>query len=200
MTHRTPRRLRPLAVGALLIATGCQSTWYNARFTPAPVEAQVIAAGEPLAQARVLATVLGIRRPDAEASPQGSVEVRMMVENLGATAATLDPDWLQLVDAELHAFADPRVTPAPGAIEPGASETYDVSFPLGEVAYGDYALSGLNLRWRVVFDERSVTAGANFERYQRSAAYPGYYDPYFYDPFFAGPRYRFGFGWRGCYW
>jgi len=155
--------IRPLLLAALLAAGCSTSRWYDYRFSPAPLEAQIETEADPQAQVRALVTVRGVSRgrdddPDA-------VEVRMRLENLGRVPARLVAESLSLVSADLDTFGPARVRPdAAAPIAPGASATYDLSFPLPAGREPkELNLRGLNLRWATSFEGREVTTGASFQ-------------------------------------
>jgi hypothetical protein len=156
-----------LCLSALVLATGsscASSRWYEHTFVPAPLEVRVETEAVSGAQARVLITILGLERA-GEGHPDQAL-VRMRIENLGTTPVELAPGSLELVSADLVAFG--AAVLAPDAIAPIAkdeSASYDVAFPLpsGRQPY-DLNLSGLNLRWTLIFAGHEVTTGASFQR------------------------------------
>jgi hypothetical protein len=172
-------RLVPLA---LLLAVGC-SSHYPHVFYPAPLEVEQGIEGNPQAQARALVSILGIRRPDKKLGRTAQVEVRLRLENLGATPLELVADSLTLVAADLRAFDGALLRPEPDPIPQDGVRVYDLLFPFpsGE-GPDDYDLKGINLGWSVDFGGQRVKTGVTFER-----AYQGSSDP----------RVSFGFGFYG---
>ena len=173
--------LRGALIAASLFSACTTPHWYDYRFTPTPLEVQVGLADDANAQVRALVSVLGIARPHEDRGP--AVVIRMRLENLGSVPAELDDDSLVLVSGDLQAFgkAELPVDPVP-PISPGGDVTHEIRFPLppGLEPKG-LDLSGLNLRWTMLFEGRRVTTGATFQRM--------YYDPYYNDP-----NYHVGFG------
>lgn len=157
-----------LALGIALLSSSCTSTYYTHRFLPAPIEAPSAIEGDPSSQARVLLTVVGIRRADKQSGRPVQVEVRMQVENLGSTPARLEVEGLALRDSDLTAFDTAVVVPAvPEPIANGESAVYEIAFPLpAGVAFSDLELRGLHVSWVISFGERRVTTGVSFERLQ----------------------------------
>jgi hypothetical protein len=169
----------------VLLASCSSSGFYDYRFQPAPMEAQVTTQAVPGAQVRALVTVLGIERGKDKA-PDRAI-VRMRLENLGTAGAKLELESMSLVTADLQAFGEPSAIGGEwGEIAGGKSEVADIAFPVpaGRHAY-DLDVSGLNLRFSVLFGAHRETVGATFRRSDW-----GYYDPY--------PRVQFGVGFSGC--
>lgn len=164
---------------ALLLTTGC-STYYDHRFTPAPVDVDLSLdqAGVD-ARARGLVTVVGIRKPD---DGRGAVvEVRLRVENLGSQPVELVADSLALVSADLREMGRPAVAPEPAPIGQGEQGTYQVEFELPDgKTPRDYDLQGLNLKFEVDYGDQRVMHGITFDR--------------FGEPYPREPRVSFGFG------
>ena len=162
-------RIQLITAALALLASGCNSTYYSHKFLPAPIEAPSAVEGDASSQARVLVTVIGIRRADSSAGEPVQVEARLQVENLGSTPALLEVQGLSLRDSALTEFDPARVSPEPAPIAQGESALYDVRFPLPEgLKFGDLKLQGLSLSWSLGFGSRSVTTGVTFERYQNT--------------------------------
>jgi hypothetical protein len=159
----TPRLL--IACALLTTLSACSSSrWYDYRFSPAPLEAQVTTVADPEAQVRALVTVRGISRgKDGE---RDAVEIRMRLENLGRRSVSLVEPSLALVTADLDTFERPEITgEGQATIAPGASRTVDLAFPLPKGKEPrDLNLRGLNLSWALSFEGRDVTTSATFER------------------------------------
>jgi hypothetical protein len=155
----------------LALLAGCRSTWYDVRFVPAPLEVRVTAEGEPQAQARALLSVRGIRR--AKDGQPAKVEMKLRVENMGASDVQLDPASLELLAADLVPFGEPRVFPPPEPIPPGSDAVYEIAFPVpGGRQVDDYDLRGLNLKWDLRFGDRAATTSVIFERFTTPYEYP----------------------------
>ena len=122
--------LRLVAALGLCLLGACRSSpWYDYRFAPAPLEAQVTSEADPSAQVRALVTVMGISRA-TEGRPDAA-EVRMRIENIGRQPATLIEDSLSLVTADLTSFGKASVHPiGERTVPPGATKVFDISFPL----------------------------------------------------------------------
>jgi len=172
-------RLLPLAL--LVPLSACESTWYAARFAPAPLEVELRADGEPSAQARALLTVAGIRRADEGLPAQ--VVVRLRLDNLGESPLSLVPEGFDCVSGDLVSMGAPSLDQDPGQpLARGESRTWTISFPMPEGRTPeDLDWRGLNLKWTVAFGERRVTTGVTFERVWGDA-----YDPYWGAPYYGG--------------
>lgn len=175
------KHLLPL-LALLLFTQGCASTWHPHNFLPAPLEVPVGIEGEAAAQASVLLTVQGIRRADRKAGTPTQVEVLLLLENLGETAAWLDLEQLSLVTSDLVAFGSPRVDPPQAELlSRGEQALFAVSFPLpAGKQLDDLDLRGIHLKWVVVFGDREVTTGVTFDRRQRAWVYGAYGSPFYY--------------------
>jgi hypothetical protein len=166
------------AVASALLLTGLSSCatshWYEHRFAPAPLETEVTTQAVAGAEVRALVTVIGIER--GKQGARSRVIVRVRLENLGSVPAKLAVDSLGLVSADLKAFP-PGIVQAPEApeIAPGADSTVDCAFefPDGKGPY-DFDLSGVNLRFSLVFGAQRVTTGMTFQRIDWS-----YMDPWY---------------------
>ncbi|HVS17835.1 MAG TPA: hypothetical protein VMT18_04480 [Planctomycetota bacterium] len=181
----------PLA--AWVFCAGCASTWHDARFFPSPLEVGVTAHGEPRAEARALLSVRGVRR--AREEQPAEVEVHLRLENLGEVPLTLDPEGFDLVTSDLVSFRAPVVEPSAGTeVAPGAQERWVLRFATPEErGVDDLDWSGINVRFRVRFGERSILTGVTFDR----SAGPwrdGYYDPWWGPYPYRGPRWNVGIG------
>ena len=171
-----------LAVPSALLLLGlgsCTSSrFYEHRFVPAPLEAQVGSQAVEGSQVRSLLTVIGIERAGEGHGPRAVV--RMRLENLGTVPAKLDQESLSLVSADLAEFGPVQVVPgdpepAPeGEIGAGQTASFDLLFPLPEgKGPAQMDLTGLNLRFTLRFGDQPVTTGATFQRVEW-----WYADPY----------------------
>ena len=151
-------------LAATAVLSGC-SSFYDARFAPAPAEVVVAHADAPDLSARVLATVRGVRRPTRE-QPRARFEVAMRVENTGRGPLELAPDGFELVTADLRVLAPGRTTPEPvGSIAPNEGMAFDVAFELPEgVGYSELDLRGVVLRWTLVGGGARLVSSVSFER------------------------------------
>jgi hypothetical protein len=183
-----------VAVGTAFLAlfTSCESSrWYEHRFQPAPLESEVATQAIPGAQVRALVTVIGIER--GKDGLKDRALVRMRLENIGSVPAKLAPDSLSLLTADLRPFGAASVEPPePKDLAPGSNATVDCVFPLpeGPGVKGPYDLdlSGLNLRFTVVFGEKKVTTGMTFQRT----------DWGYWDPGYSRVHVGVGVGWSQC--
>jgi hypothetical protein len=170
-----PKLCVAAAASLLSLLASCESSpWYEHRFQPAPLEAEVSTQAVPGSQMRALVTVLGIEK--GKDGKKDRALVRMRLENIGTSPAGFDSAASSLVTADLKSFGPPATTPVgKDAIPPGSNGEYDVEFPLpeGKGPY-DLDLSGLNLRFTVVFGETKVTTGMTFQRADWRYLEPGY--------------------------
>lgn len=183
-----------LALCACIVG-GCASSPYSDRYRyqPRPVSVKMTAPEAPQqASVRALATVIGLHRATEQQAQ--SIDVRLMLENVGEAPATFDPATLKLFDASITPLPEPRVDPPTTlTIAPGQSKTINAGFPLTD--RDDYDLEGLNLRWSVTVDGRTLTHSATFNRreiedssYYHRPFYP--YDPWYYNHHFYHPYSR----------
>lgn len=180
----------PTLASALLLAGLCScasSPWYEHRFAPAPLETQVATQAVPGALVRALVTVIGIER--AKEGVKDHVVVRMRLENLGSVPARLAADSLGLVSADLKPFP-PGMARAPemAEIAPGTDWTVDCAFEFPDgTRPRDFDLSGLNLRFSLMFGDQRVTTGMTFQRVDWD-----YVNPYY-------PQMTVGVGFQTCH-
>lgn len=162
-----------MRVALLLLGLGlgsCTSPrFYDHRFQPAPNEAQFGTDAVAGSQVRSLVTVMGIERPKDDRGAQAVV--RMRLENLGSGAAKVDLGSMSLVSADLAEFGPAQVAfvepaqSASGEIAVGQHAVYDLVFPLpAGRKESQIDLSGLNLRFTVLFEGQAATASAHFQR------------------------------------
>lgn len=161
--------------------------YYDIRYTPVeiPIAAEAVA-GSKL---RVLATVIGIARADADTDHPAQVEVRMRLENLGFVEGRLLTDGLSLVTADLVAFEPGRIASGGEVIVPaGEARTVEIVFDdAGGHRIDEIDLDGLNLRFFVMFADSKMVAGATFSRVRFVPV--------------NEPRFRVGVGFgTGAYW
>lgn len=170
-------RSRLLALLLLTALAACESTWYSARFAPAPLEVELRADGEPSAQARALLTVVGLKRA-ADGQP-AQVVVRVRLDNLGDSPLALVQESLECVSGDLVSMSAPSLDQDPGQpLSRGESRVWTASFamPHGRTPE-DLDWRGLNVKWSVDFGERRVTTGVTFDR-----VFNDYRDPYWGHP------------------
>jgi hypothetical protein len=165
-----------IGVTAGLVLAGCSVYDSAYVFGPGPVDVKSPVPGAAdVEPARTLVTVVGVRREDSESDLPASVEVRLRVENTSPLTVSFSPASLVLFSAALEQFPDPIVVPtATFEVEPGESVIVDAWFPFPPgVKAADMDLSGLNVRWALAIDGRTVTSSASFTRQPN-----GYYDRY----------------------
>ena len=97
------------------LAAGCRGPWYDHRFFPSPIGLEVGPREGEDSGARVLVTVLGIRRP-ADGQP-AKFEVRMRIENGGSRDVVLEGESLELLAADLTPIGSAYAIPEAGAPE-----------------------------------------------------------------------------------
>jgi hypothetical protein len=180
-------RITALLAGLLLASC---STFYDARFAPAPLEVRLEDSRTGL-NGRVLATVAGVRRPSEGAPAQ--VEVGLRFENLGSVPLQLDAGSLQLTTADLVTLPAGALVPeVPPALAAGESNDVLVAFPLPSYrSYYGLDFAGLNLRFSVRCGDELKVVGASFERRPD----PWSYRPYGYGPYYSGWGVGWGYGW-----
>ena len=170
--------IRASSAAFLLLLGACTSPrFYDDRYLPAPLEAEVGSEAVAGSQVRALVTVIGIERA-AEGHGVRAV-VRIRLENLGGVPAKLERESLSLVSADLVVFGPAEVVSvdpaemAEAALALGQAATFDLVFPLpaGRTT-SQIDLSGLNLRFALRFGDRAMTTGATFRRMEW-----GYWDP-----------------------
>ena len=182
----TLRSLLPLAAcAALTLLAACGTYRPGYRYGPGPVVATTES------RARVLASVVGLRRASQDV-PE-SVEVRLRVEAPEDRAVTLDRAALRAVSADLQEL--PLVAFSPQgdeSVSPGTAKQWTAWFGLPEGDADAVDLNGLDVRWRLRTGPQSVAEGhAKFERDALEAPYP-LYSPY--------GHWGFGFGYGHGHW
>lgn len=143
----------------------------------------------PNEQARVLATVIGVRRADDEAVLPESIEVRMRIDNATSTTLSYDLSAFTLVAADMTEFSNPILRPpATWTVAPQDSVVFDAYFEFpDDRTRRDVDLSGLTLRWSGRFDQDLVEGSVPFQRLREYYPYHRYHGHYY-------PRHSFHFG------
>jgi hypothetical protein len=182
------RLLRLLAPALLLCA--CQT--YDSRFAfePAPHGTTVTRKDNDEAAARVLASVVGVRRADSDTQRPREIETRVRVENVGQEPITFDPQSLVLVTADLVELQPTLVEPPSiPEIPPGGDATVTAYFPVpgGGGSYDARTLAGLDMRWHLRIGARPVSGNSQF-RMRADAYYASYY--YYPYPSYYGYPYH----------
>jgi hypothetical protein len=155
-------RVHGVAASILLLG-GCAAGPYHAeyRFEPHPAQVEMVMPGDD-GSARVLASVIGLRRGGDGAPP--SIEIRWRLDNRTPAAVEVDAAALELVAGDLAPFGEPATDP-PGAftLAPGQSVTVQARFPLPRsTAAPD--LSGLGLSWTVRARGGAMRGSQTFSR------------------------------------
>ncbi len=187
-------RSRPLvcllavALGPLLLV-GCGTYRSGFEYQPRPASRQIPPdAAEP--DARVLASVIGIRRDARDVPHANTIEVRLRVEATGERPVELLPESLSLVSADLKLLGAPTVEPGdPPAVEPGDRQLVTAYFPIADEPEtdggGELDVAGLNLRFAVMVGRQRHVQSISFELRERE------YREY--------PRYHIGVGYHPAY-
>ncbi len=182
-------RSLPLALLAVL-AAACSTYDLRYRYQPRPQEVEVQAADRTAA--RVLVSVLGIRKAGIEDLPAGA-ELRILVENPGPEP--LRPAWTEarLLAADLEAFDAPRLLEGGGEVPPRSETLARLLFPfLPGLERSDLDLDGLHLRLPLEAGGEEILATATFTRRKDRPGYPRiWHDPWFYP-------YWYTCGWISC--
>lgn len=170
-----------------LLVSGC-STYYEARFVPAPLEVRLDELAAPELAGRALVTVHGVRRPSEGRAAQ--VDVSMRLENFGTLPFRLDAGSLQVTTADLVTLPAGALVPeVPPEVAPGASLDVQAAFPLpAGRSYRGLDFTGLNLRFTLRQGDRTRVISGSFERLHSSYGY-GYGYPY---PWWGPYPVRFG--------
>ncbi len=172
------------------VLAGCSVYKSSYSYQPRPLEAQIEVEEEVVA--RVLLSVVGIRRVDKDAGFPQEIEIRVRIENRSSSELTFLTEDLLLVSADLVPFLSPRFGENQGRVIPAKENrtlTFYFGFPEREKGERKPDLDGLNLNWAVACRSKKVTVSSTFER-----AYYGDDDYYPYNSYW-----RFGFGYRGSY-
>lgn len=167
----------PIAVAvsvgvSVLLVGGCSTYDGTFLFQPTPAVALVTSPGQnPVASARLLASVVGVRRADTRAGMPESIELRVRVENTGATPVSFDPTSMVLLTGTLEQLPAPFIVDGDGAsvvaptvvLPPGAWTLTTACFPLPDSARS-LDLIHLDLQWSLDLDGAVVTGRAPFTR------------------------------------
>jgi hypothetical protein len=164
-----------LAVGLLLLFSGCSQYVSDYSYVPRPALADVPPAPPATAPpVSAEASIIGVRYDDPKDQIPPSVEIRLRLDNNGPDKVTFDPTSLELSNAELIRFPTPIIRPpTPINLDPGqtAYVTAYFPFPTGYF-YDNMDLNSLQLRWHVQIAGKWASQGAYFHR-----VYPYYYGP-----------------------
>jgi hypothetical protein len=181
-----------MLLAASCSAGGCAGGPYDPHYLyePRPAVVHMTVPGSD-APARVLASVIGIRRPDAAAGEPAAVEVRFRVENESQRELLVDPLDLALVAGNLESFPAPAVEPADARpIEGMGSATLEARFPFpGDDYPGPFDLSGLNLSWSLAAGGAVLHGSQTFSRVPEYDFYPYSWYPHTH----FGVRFGYGY-------
>lgn len=189
-----PRQLLgPLLLAAAAFAPllGCASV-HDLHYVPAPLEVAITDEATPELSGRALVTVAAVRRADRSEGRPAQFELVMRLENLGEIPFSIDRESVQLVTADLEALGPAQITPAPPEVAPQGAVRLKLVFPVDD-GIEKRDLSGLNLRWAVLFEGRQMFVGAGFHRAPPPRAY---YDPCY--PY-SSSSWRVGVGYFDAY-
>lgn len=168
-------RARLVAAGLLAALAGAASSCashLSYHFAPNPLDVPVRPDDEGPLVARALVSVRGMRERELPGGEGEAVvmRVRIRLENELAEPIRLVPEEMSLVDLDLTEFGEPWIEvdeapPASFELSPGASEVYDVYFPLpGGRDADELALERLCLRWTVVDSRGPIYVTSSFQR------------------------------------
>jgi hypothetical protein len=164
----------------LMGVIGCSQYVDGYEYTPRPALAQ-IPATQPNQGPPVTANVYvaGVRYEDQDNQIPPSIEIRMSVDNTGADPVWLNPQDLNLTNAQMLQFM-PAIVRPPTTINIGPMQSAYITayfpFPPG-ASWDNTDLSTLRLRWRMQIGPRPVAQIVYFNRVPTA-----YYDPYWYAP------------------
>ncbi len=192
---RKPHSVMPAMLAAVLVLLGGCSA-YDARYTyqPRPSEITLQTGDNTQAPpARVLGTIVGIRRATKHNGDQPSVEAALLFDNTSNENMTFDPSTLALFSANAKRFPDPGLTgQIPIQIQPGQAVRFTAEFPFPGNDYpGPFDLDGLNLRWAVEFGGQLHQQSATFTRQPQNEYAFHYFDFHYggYGHHYAGHHY-----------
>ena len=161
--------LGAVLLGLLFLTAGCEQDPYlpGYSFYPQPAAVNVMHRG-PTEQTPLttLATVVGVRRPDANKNEPSAIVIRLRFENNGPAHLTFDPQTLELVNGALRPFQSPQVQPAfVLELPPGQKQEITAAFPLPSGFRPEQInLRNLRLRWQVKLDNYDIPQSAIFEQ------------------------------------
>jgi len=203
MIETTPRRIvapkRALTrVILMLLAasvgmmTGCGTYDAVYRYMPSPATRTVPSGGGEM-QARIQATILGIRRKLAEIEHPHTIEVLLEIESIGTETVTLPPDSLKMITERIQSLGEPAVdSEEPLVVPAGEQGSLRAYFPLpGDVdptSRSGLDLTNLNLRWAVEIGGRRHEQSTNFKLERRPMARPDEYIPEYHFGIRSGER------------
>jgi len=177
-------------LAGFMLLTGCARYYDRYQFTPRPAQVEINTPDSDQASpspSRVMASIIGVRRPDRETGDPAMVEVKLRLENQGTLPISLNQSSFSLISGDLQTFLSPRLIPPGDFQAPGhgqATVTALFPFPDGNPV-NTVDLEGLNLTWTVNIDGQDVPGSVSFTRYRVR-----YYDD---DPSFH-TYWRFGYG------
>ncbi len=193
---RFVRTVRRLTVAGLMAASmalaGCGQYVHGYDFAPKPGEVTLDLSDTPMdPDARVLASITGIRRELPTVPGRQGLEIRLRVENVGPAPVRLDPHDVVVLAGSLDRLRGPINPRDPIELDEGDVETILLTYALPEdVDVWDDDMEGVHLRVPLQAGGRTITRSIAFQR--RYAGHPrarhhGAY-PYGY------PHYHFGVG------
>lgn len=182
---RTPRtRVGLYWIGGMVLTAlagaGCESGPYLSAYSyqprPGIYEVRKHGAEQQAPPLTAMATIVGVRRPDAEHHIGPSIDVRLRFESNGTEPASFDPSSLSLVNGMLQPFPRPYVNPPSiVTLSPGQQAEVTASFPFPPNTKPDQMdLNELRLRWVVHVAGYPVPQTALFERVDSGYGGPDY--------------------------
>lgn len=187
-----PRSRKPiaviLAITALWPLAGCTTYIDRYNYQPRPASIRFdVAATSDRPDARVLVSVVGIRRRIADDVDRAGLELKFRVENLGKRPVGFDPREVEVVNAALDSLGSPLAPPDSVTLKETQERLLTLRFPLpAGVSYHDEQLDGFNVRLTLTIGDEQITQSVGFERRRDDDEDRYYYHPY-YSPYFHGP-------------
>ena len=167
-------------IGLMFVTEGCYPYVADYEYLPHPA---IVVMGSNTTQPAipvkqpliVYATIIGVRRTDAEHHLPLSVEARLRFDGAGPQNVEFDPRSFGLITGELLRFAPPIVQPPQKvSIGSGQSVVLLVYFPFPSgTSYEQIQMGSLLLHWQVRIDGQIVPQSARFHRISSD---------YIYDP------------------
>jgi hypothetical protein len=165
------RLLAALAIAAAAALPGGCATNETSRYVPS-LSSVAVAPGDGAAAVTALVSVVGALKARRELPDR--IELRLRLDNHGAGRATLAPDGLEVLTADLRSLGRPELTPtAPIAVPPGGDVTVSAVFviPPG-LKLDSESLRALNVRFSLAIEDQMIASNVTFDRVERQRRYP----------------------------